>query len=86
MSNRRNPRRQHPAAHLDGTTLKGSCCNTEVSIARRDGMDVLGLAHDDWCPVLGDDPAARDEARIVCNLAVQAAIGGRTLSVVEVAP
>lgn len=80
MSNRRKMR--HPAANLDGTHLAGSCCDTEVAVTRDDNLPVLKMLHDDGCAIFSDDPAEQATARIVCNLAVQAALGGNTLSVV----
>ncbi len=80
MSNRR--RIPHPAAHLDGTTLKNSCCRTELSVTRIHGVNVLRFHHDSDCGIFSTDPGEQVAARLVCHLALQPVLGRRAVSVV----
>lgn len=80
MSNRRKI--PHPAARLDGLTLAGSCCATELAITRKAGVNILKFMHDDDCAILGDDVDRREGARLQCHLALQAVLGPRAVSVV----
>ncbi len=88
MSNRRRikppKRRQHPAAHLDGTRLPGSCCNTAIAVyPARYGCNTIGVLHDDDCDALGDDPRAAAAARLRASLALARLIDGPIFMVVE---
>lgn len=80
MSNRR--RIPHPAAHLDGTTLKDSCCRTELSVTRVDGVHVSRLHHDSDCGIFAADAGEQAMARILCHLALQSVLGRKAVSVV----
>ena len=80
MSNRRKI--PHPAAHLDGVVLTGSCCRTELGVSRVHGVNVLKFMHDDDCGIFSDDPAKQHMDRIVCHLALQSVLGRKAVSVV----
>ena len=80
MSNRRKI--PHPAAHLDGVVLTGSCCATELGVSRAHGLNVLKILHDNDCGIFSDDPAQQHMARIVCHLALQSVLDRKAVSVV----
>lgn len=34
--------------------IRGCTCSPDITVRHEDGVPHVGIAHDDWCPVIGE--------------------------------